>query len=137
MADLFDTIVLELYEAALVDLGETGPKGLGTETALVPHGGYGRRDVAPFSDVDLMILHTRAATRRAARLAERLVRDVFDVGLHLGQSVRTVRDACSLASQDATICTSLVESRDRPAAWACIRVCPSLRAANPAVARGA
>jgi [protein-PII] uridylyltransferase len=111
MADLFDTIVLELYEAALVDLGETGPHGLATEVALVPHGGYGRRDVAPFSDVDLMILHTRAATQRVAGLAERLVRDVFDVGLHLGQSVRTARDACSLASQDATICTSLVESR--------------------------
>ena len=111
MADLFDGIVLELYQEALADIGEAGPDKLAAQIALVPHGGYGRRDVAPFSDVDLMILHTRAATDRVAPLAERMVRDLFDVGLHLGQSVRTVRDACHLGRQDATICTSLIESR--------------------------
>jgi [protein-PII] uridylyltransferase len=111
MSDLFDTVVLELYEAAVVDLGEAGPRGLASEIALVPHAGYGRRDVAPYSDVDLMILHKRGAARRVAPLAERMLRDLFDVGLHVGQSVRTVRDACSLARQDAPICTSLIESR--------------------------
>lgn len=111
MTDLFDSIVLEIYESALADIGESGPQGLATQIALVPHGGYGRRDVAPFSDVDLMVLHTPSATRRVTPLAERLVRDLFDAGLHLGQSVRTVRDACALARQDATICTSLMESR--------------------------
>ena len=111
MTDLFDSVVLALYESALADLGEAGAGGLVTQMALVAHGGYGRRDVAPFSDVDLMILHAPAATRRVAPLAERMVRDLFDAGLHLGQSVRTIRDACALARQDATICTSLVESR--------------------------
>lgn len=111
MTDLFDTVVLELYEAALADIGESGPQGLAAEIALVPHGGYGRRDVAPYSDVDLMILHRRRAADRVAPLAERMVRDLFDVGLQLGQSVRTVRDACGFARQDATIYTSLVESR--------------------------
>jgi [protein-PII] uridylyltransferase len=111
MTDLLDTIVLDLYETALVELGETGPNGLGSEVTLVPHGGYGRRDVAPYSDVDLMILHTPAVAKRVTRLAERLVRDVFDVGLTLGQSVRTPQQACDLARQDATICTSLIESR--------------------------
>ena len=46
-----------------------------------------------------------------ARLAERLLRDVFDVGLMLGHSVRTPEEACRLACEDATICTSLIESR--------------------------
>ena len=40
-----------------------------------------------------------------------MVRDVFDVGLVLGQSVRTPQDAWKLAREDATICTSLTESR--------------------------
>jgi len=48
---------------------------------LVPHGGYGRRDVAPFSDVDLMVLYERSAEDLVARLAERFFRDVFDAGL--------------------------------------------------------
>ena len=45
MTEVFDNIVVELYEAALADIGDTGPHGLATQVALVPHGGYGRRDV--------------------------------------------------------------------------------------------
>ena len=76
------------------------------------HGGYGRRDVAPYSDVDLMILHRRGARPRLAPLAERLLRDVFDVGLVLGHSVRT--PCAGLPPGLPTtrmICTSLIESR--------------------------
>ena len=110
-SNLRDAVVLELVDDALKDLGEAGPKGLLNDIAIVAHGGYGRRDVAPYSDVDLMILHRPAAAARLYPLAERLVRDVFDVGLVLGHSVRTVRQACSLAARDVMICTSLVDSR--------------------------
>jgi [protein-PII] uridylyltransferase len=109
--DLRDQILLQLCEAALHDIGETDPKGFWSQAALVAHGGYGRRDVAPFSDVDLMILHAPDAGERVAPLAERLLRDVFDVGLILGHSVRTPEQACKLACADPTICTSLIESR--------------------------
>ncbi len=95
ISNLRDAVVLELIENALQDLGEEGPKGLLSDIAVVAHGGYGRRDVAPYSDVDLMILHRPAAAGRLFPLAERLVRDVFDVGLVLGHSVRTVRQACA------------------------------------------
>ncbi|MEN6405735.1 MAG: [protein-PII] uridylyltransferase [Thermoguttaceae bacterium] len=111
MTDLRDRIVLELTEAALDDLHESGPRGLLSEIALVAHGGYGRRDVAPFSDVDLMILHPPGRDDRVASLAERLLRDVFDAGLCLGHSVRTPEQACRLAANEPMICTSLVESR--------------------------
>lgn len=110
-SNLRDAVLLELVEAALHDMGEGGPKGLFSEIALVAHGGYGRRDVAPFSDVDLMILHRPVAASRVAPLAERLLRDVFDVGLVLGLSVRTPWQACRLAHQDSVICTSLTDSR--------------------------
>src|SRR5487761_333381 len=56
LSDLFDRLILEIYEVALEDLGQSGPDGLQARLALVPHGGYGRRDVAPHSDVDLMLL---------------------------------------------------------------------------------
>ena len=111
ISNLRDAVILELVEDALQELGQAGPKGLISEIAIVAHGGYGRRDVAPYSDVDLMILHRPAAAARLLPLAERLVRDVFDVGLVLGHSVRTVRQACSLAARDPMICTSLVDSR--------------------------
>jgi [protein-PII] uridylyltransferase len=111
ISNLRDAVIGELVEAALADLGEAGPKGLLSQIALVAHGGYGRRDVAPWSDVDLMILHPAAAAARVALLAERLLRDVFDVGLDLGHSVRTVREACRLGCRDPLICSSLVDSR--------------------------
>ena len=111
ISNLRDAVIGELLEDALKDLGEEGSKGLLNDIAIVAHGGYGRRDVAPYSDVDLMILHRPSAAGRLFPLAERLVRDVFDVGLELGHSVRTIAQACKMASRDATICTSLIESR--------------------------
>lgn len=111
LTDLFDEVVLGMYQAALADLGEDEGNGVGAQIALVAHGGYGRRDVAPFSDVDLMILHTREVAGRVEPLASRLMRDVFDAGLQLGNSVRTIPEACHFARQDAAIRTSLVESR--------------------------
>ncbi|UUO07517.1 [protein-PII] uridylyltransferase [Blastopirellula sp. J2-11] len=111
LTDLFDQIVLDIFEAALVDLGEDGPDGLASKITLVPHGGYGRRDVAPYSDVDLMILHHPSAYARAAELAKRMVQDMSDVGLVLGHSLRTPRQAISLGLSDATIFTSLAENR--------------------------
>src|SRR5262245_55657293 len=79
LTDLLDTIVLDLYEAALADL--PGADALRTNVTLVPHGGYGRRDVAPYSDVDLMLLYERGAQKAVEPLASRLMRDLFDAGL--------------------------------------------------------
>ncbi|HVX12269.1 MAG TPA: [protein-PII] uridylyltransferase [Pirellulales bacterium] len=111
LTDLFDRLILELYEVALEDLGQAGPEGWSSRVALVPHGGYGRRDVAPYSDVDLMLLVDPAVEAQVAPLAQRMLRDLFDVGLVVGQSVRTPIEAWKLARKDPIIWTSLVESR--------------------------
>ncbi len=111
LTELFDEVVLQLYEAALADLAPAVADDVRSQSALVPHGGYGRRDVAPFSDVDLMILHTPGSEDLVSPLAKRLLRDLFDVGLSVGQSARTPAQACQMAGQDATVCTSLSEAR--------------------------
>ena len=111
LTELLDGVVLDLYEAALADLWPKGSEEFRSQIALVAHGGYGRRDVAPYSDVDLMILHATGAESSVFPLASRLLRDLFDAGLELGQSVRTPHQACKLAAEDAPVCTSLMESR--------------------------
>ncbi len=111
LADLFDRLVLELYQAALDDLGETASAACANRVALVPHGGYGRRDVAPYSDLDLMLLIDPAVAQQVAPLAQRLLRDLFDVGLVAAQSVRTPNETWRLSRQDPIIWSSLVESR--------------------------
>lgn len=111
VAELRDRVLCDLFQAALRDLVRGGPSCPASEVALAACGGYGRRDVAPFSDVDLMLLHAPEAAEQVAPLAERLVRDVFDAGLVLGHSVRTPAEACRMAVADPTICTSLIDAR--------------------------
>ncbi|OGS42005.1 MAG: hypothetical protein A3J82_08035, partial [Elusimicrobia bacterium RIFOXYA2_FULL_69_6] len=95
---------------AVADVPPAEQEAVRREVALVAHGGQGRREVAPYSDVDLMILRVDGS-ERVGPLAERLFRDVFDSGLVLGHSVRTTEEACRLSGQDAQVCTSLIESR--------------------------
>ena len=111
LTDMLDQVVLSLFESALEELPSADQMLLRHEIALVAHGGYGRRDVAPYSDVDLMLLYGPKADRLMAPLAKRLLHDLYDAGLILGQSVRTISEACKLGLKDATIFTSLVESR--------------------------
>ncbi len=107
-SDLRDAVILVLFKEALTDIDPGGE--LADRLALVAHGGYGRREVAPFSDVDLMILRAAPAAE-VFPLAERMLRDVFDAGMTLGQSVRSTGEACRQAVEDALIGNSLVDSR--------------------------
>lgn len=111
LTDLIDTVVLDLYQSALIDLDGADLDGLQRQISLVPHGGYGRRDIAPFSDVDLMLLFRPGAAVRIKPLARQLSRDIVDAGLDLGFSSRTPAQARDLALQDPKIFTSLAESR--------------------------
>ena len=108
LTDLVDSICLDVYRTALSDLGG-GPSP--THLALVAHGGYGRRDMAPFSDVDLMLLFDPGSEAEVRPVAQRLTLDICDAGLALGFSLRAPADACQLALADATVFTSLAESR--------------------------
>lgn len=85
--------------------------GCAPGAALVAYGGTGRGDVSPHSDVDLMLLYDPSFAAHVADLAQNLVRDVFDAGLTLGHSVRTIEQACRLAGEEPEIATSLMESR--------------------------
>jgi len=109
-SDLTDAVVV----AAWHDIARSVAAPPGTferGVALVAHGGYGRREMAPHSDVDLMILHAPAARGPVTEAARRLLQTLFDAGLDVGQSVRTVGEACRLAAGDMTIFSSLCECR--------------------------
>ncbi len=111
LTDLFDTVVLDVFEAALEDLDPDVAQQLRAGISLVPHGGYGRRDASPFSDVDLMLLYTKQVAKLVQPLARRLQMDLTDAGLALGFNPRTPSQAVSLAISDPVIFTSLAESR--------------------------
>ncbi len=111
LTDLLDEIVVALYEAALADQSEADVRLLSDHVAIVALGGYARRQMAPFSDVDLMLLHSHNVANQIVPLAKRLLQNLCDVGVDVGQSVRTINQACQLGRKDMTIFTSMVEAR--------------------------
>ncbi len=110
LTDLLDSVVLEIFESALADCGRPLPE-IRSKISLVANGGYGRREMAPYSDVDLMLLHAQGALPQIAPFAQRLVQDLSDVGIDLGFSLRTVRQTQQMSARDPIIYSSLVDSR--------------------------
>ena len=90
--------------------------GMPARAALVAVGGYGRGELFPHSDVDVLVLLPASQTADAADPAlnsavERFVTSCWDIGLEIGSSVRTVADCVTEAARDVTVQTSLLEAR--------------------------
>ncbi len=78
---------------------------------LVALGGYGRRELFPFSDVDIMFLYHSEAGPSAATLSTAVLHHLWDLGFQVGHSTRTVADCLELGATDLTIRTSMMEAR--------------------------
>ncbi|MBT9466468.1 [protein-PII] uridylyltransferase [Hydrogenophaga sp.] len=92
-----------------------GRAGFGTGFSLIAVGGYGRGELFPFSDVDvLVLLPDGAQPDEDAELKRRLegfIGACWDLGLEIGSSVRSVSDCVDEAAKDVTVQTSMLESR--------------------------
>ena len=110
-SERFEAIVRDVWSSLVADLPADDAARLAKHAALVAHGGFGRQEMAPWSDVDLMILHDGRAGEVVVAAARRLLQDLFDAGLDVGQSVRTVAEAVRLAGNDATIMSTLLDCR--------------------------
>jgi [protein-PII] uridylyltransferase len=79
--------------------------------ALVAVGGYGRGELFPHSDVDVLILMPEGADDEASSAVERFVTACWDLGLEVGSSVRTLADCLAESARDVTVQTALLEAR--------------------------
>ncbi len=79
--------------------------------SLLALGGYGRRELAPYSDVDLMLLVPPGDEARAERFARRLFTPLWDLGLEPGTSVRTEAQTLEFVSSEQTAATALLDAR--------------------------
>lgn len=107
LCDLLDSVLIGIYKLAL---SEISPQ-LESRIALVLLGGSGRRDIAPYSDVDLMLLYQGSLTDDIVEFSRRISQDITDSGTQLGYSLRTPREACTMSLKDAYIFSSLTEAR--------------------------
>ncbi|OKK20406.1 protein-PII uridylyltransferase [Streptomyces sp. CB00455] len=105
LAALTDTWLNGLFTTAV---RETGVRG----AALVAVGGYGRAELSPRSDLDLVLLHDgKAAPQDLSALADRIWYPVWDLGLALDHSVRTPGEARRTAAEDLKVHLGLLDAR--------------------------
>jgi len=81
------------------------------EIALIAVGGYGRGELHPASDIDLMILINSRRNKLLNQSVEKFLVFLWDIGLEVGHSVRTIKDCIREAKNDITVATNLMESR--------------------------
>ena len=79
--------------------------------SLLAVGGYGRKELHPQSDIDLMIILQNSPNAAEIDFVERYIRFLWDIGLQVGHSVRTLEECSVQARKDATILTNMIESR--------------------------
>ncbi|AXX33250.1 [protein-PII] uridylyltransferase [Actinosynnema pretiosum subsp. pretiosum] len=113
----------EAVREALVDLHEfwltahasaSGVGGAGSGLALVAVGGLGRRELVPYSDLDLLLVHNGQNARgqdTVEEIAEKLWYPLWNSGIGLDHSVRTVGEALRVASTDLRTAMGLLDAR--------------------------
>lgn len=111
LTSAYDETLLRVIRATLDPLPPHDRERLTTSLAVVAVGGYGRGDLALHSDVDLLFLHADDPAPAVLDSISALVRNLWDVGLRLAQSVRTPEDAARFARDDLKTRTALQDAR--------------------------
>jgi [protein-PII] uridylyltransferase len=82
-----------------------------TPISLVAVGGYGRGELHPYSDIDLLVLLDESVSLEPPQALSDFLTQLWDIGLEIGHSVRTIQECRQQAEQDITIATNLLETR--------------------------
>jgi [protein-PII] uridylyltransferase len=106
-----DQIVRSLFDFVLTSVYPLANPTAGEKIALVAVGGYGRGELAPYSDIDLLFLQPYKSTPHTEQLVEYMLYVLWDLGLKVGHATRSVADTIQHAKRDVTIRTALLEAR--------------------------
>ncbi|MFE4967764.1 [protein-PII] uridylyltransferase [Streptomyces sp. NPDC056660] len=105
------TALAELTDEWLTGLFAAATEGIKGGVSLVAVGGYGRGELSPRSDLDLLLLHDGGDSGAVAAVADRLWYPVWDLGLALDHSVRTPAEARKTAGEDLKVQLGLLDAR--------------------------
>ncbi len=108
---LMDQIVRVLFDFANDRVYPAANPSAAERLGLVATGGYGRGELAPLSDLDLLFLRPYKQTPRGEQIVEYMLYLLWDSGLKVGHATRTVEESLRYAERDHTIRTALLEAR--------------------------
>ena len=100
-SDLVDDVLQTLWDSS------SAP----ADAALIATGGYGRRELFPHSDIDLLILINGPLSPEQQEWLSSLIGSFWDSGLEVGHGVRTIEECIDVATQDVTVQTALLDCR--------------------------
>lgn len=104
-SNFIDAMLSSLWESSVASPSNR------SRIALAAVGGYGRRELHPGSDIDLLILRVREDSNRESTKIADFIRFLWDVGLQVGHSTRTLQECVNQARADITVVTNLMEAR--------------------------
>ena len=110
-AYLLDQLIRALHDFATGTLYRLANPSTGEKLAIVAVGGYGRGELAPFSDIDLLFLLPYKRTPYVEQVVEYLLYRLWDLGLKVGHATRSVEECLRQAKADLTVRTALLEAR--------------------------
>ena len=110
ISDAMDAVLSVLYDRARARFRASAPD-LSYRMSVVAVGGYGRGELCPRSDVDILFLHGYKVDRFVEAMTEWMLYPLWDLGLEVGHSVRNIKETIRLAASDDSIRTSLLDHR--------------------------
>ncbi len=111
LAFLVDQVIRVLYDLAVTRAYPLSNPTAGERLAIIAVGGYGRGELAPYSDVDLLFLYPYKETPHTEQVVEYMLYTLWDAGLKVGQATRSVDETITRAKGDLTIRTAVLEAR--------------------------
>ncbi|EGF92060.1 protein-P-II uridylyltransferase [Asticcacaulis biprosthecium C19] len=111
LAKVADEVVSALWDFTLTHVYRARNPTEGERLSLVAVGGYGRGELAPQSDLDLLFLRAWKETSHSESVIEFILYTLWDLGIKVGHSSRTVDETLKFARSDHTIMTALLERR--------------------------
>ena len=111
ISEFQDTLIKTIYEFTIQNIYLTTDQNNIDKICLVAVGGYGRGTLAPFSDIDLMFLHSNKLNDWTESVIEYILYILWDLGFKVGHATRNLDQCLELSKSDFTIRTSILEAR--------------------------
>ena len=112
IASIHDDIIMALFDFTMTHIAQVSNPTKSERMSLCAVGGYGRGEMAPESDVDLLFLIAdKKGSQHVEKVTEYMLYMLWDLGIKVGHAVRTVDQSIKLAKEDQTILTALLDLR--------------------------